>query len=99
LETEATFDAVPAVGLFFATLFCEAFASLGAALTVRAWNGHVGVDGLLVGLLSCVAAIVCGVIAFRAAHRMEGRWAGGIVAAATTLIWVFELETLGGLGG
>ena len=93
------FDAVPAVGLFFATLFCEAFATLDATLTVGAWNGHTGVAGLLVGLLSCIAAILCGVIAFRAADRMEGRWAGGIVAAATTLVWVFELEVHGGFGG
>ena len=92
------FGDVPAVGLFFATLLCEACATLGASLTMHAWRGTAGVDGLLVGLLSCAATIVCGVIAFRAADRMEARWAGGIVAAATTLVWVFELEVRGGLG-
>ena len=92
------FSDVPALGLFFTTLLCEFCAALGAALSVRAWTGHAGIDGLLVGALLCAAAIGCGVGAGRYADRMQGRWAAGIVAATTTLLWVFVFEAHGGWG-
>ena len=92
------FGEVPALGLIFGTFFCEFFVSLGAALAVGASRGNVDADGLIFGLLSCAAAFACGVVAWRAAARMNGKWAGGILAAATSLVWVLVLQSKGGFG-
>ena len=92
------FTDVPVLALIFATLFCEACATVGAALTVGAWRGNVGADGLIAGLLFCVAAIGCGIAAWRAGARMDGKSAGGIAAASTGLLWVIVLQVKGGIG-
>jgi hypothetical protein len=90
------FSDVPVLGLVFATVFSEACALLGAALTVGSWRGNVQADGLVVGVLSCAGALGFGVAAWRAAARMEGKWAGGVVVAATTLLWVITVQLKGG---
>jgi hypothetical protein len=58
----------------------------------------VEADGLIVGLLFCAGALACGVAAWRAASRMEGKWIGGLVAGATSLLFVIVLHAKGGFG-
>jgi hypothetical protein len=97
LRHSGMFTDVPVLGLIFATLFCESCATVGAALTVGAWLGNVETDGLIVGLLFCAAAVGCGVAAWRAGSRMDGKWAGGIAAASTVLLWVIVVHAKGAL--
>jgi hypothetical protein len=83
------------LGLVFATSFCESCATVGAALTVGAWRGNVETDGLSSDCCSEPLLSAAVWLLGERGSRMDGKWAGGIAAASTVLLWVIAMYAKG----